>query len=83
MKLNQQVIYRGEKFNGVTEHAALVTRVWGPAMVNLAVFPDASGYMTRTSVPLHASRAAADEYTAQHKAANPGSPPQHLCFIEE
>ena len=36
--------------NGTREHAAVITRVWSDACVNLAVFLDANGTRTKTSV---------------------------------
>lgn len=36
--------------NGATEVPAIITRVWGDAMVNLLVFRDGTDPLTKTSV---------------------------------
>jgi hypothetical protein len=46
------VHYRGDEFNGVSVHPAIVTRVWNDGLVNLTVFPDAHAPIVRTSVYL-------------------------------
>lgn len=44
------VIFKGEAANGVTEHPAVITRVWSDTCVNLTVFFDAKAPEVRTSV---------------------------------
>jgi hypothetical protein len=49
------VFYQGDQEaslgNGAMKHPAIITRVWGPDMVNLTVFPDCGSVTDRTSVP--------------------------------
>lgn len=46
------VLFRSELANGVTEHAAMVTRVWSDTTVNLTVFLDGGAVIAPTSVTL-------------------------------
>jgi hypothetical protein len=44
------VLFRSELSNGVTEHPAIVNRVWSDTCVNLTVFPDCGHPIIKTSV---------------------------------
>lgn len=48
-----------------SEAPAIITRVWGPAMINLQVLPDCAEPLCKTSVPLFPDRAAADAWLRQ------------------
>lgn len=41
----------GRKINGQEEHAAIITQVWGPEMVNTKILPGSGPVEDITSVP--------------------------------
>jgi hypothetical protein len=64
--IGRTVIYRwNQSTNGADRHPAVITRVWGPAMVNLMVFFDAAVPRPETSVTLFNDEWEADEYIKQ------------------
>lgn len=44
------VLVTGKESNGVSEHAAIVTRAWSAECVNVTVFPDNGAPYSLTSV---------------------------------
>lgn len=50
IRLGDIVEFYGETRNGVSLHPAIVTRIWSPGCVNLAVFFDGEGASPRSSV---------------------------------
>lgn len=64
--IGRTVIFRSsQSHNGADRHPAVVTRVWGPAMVNLCVFPDGTTPRPETSVTLFNDEFEADEFIQQ------------------
>lgn len=54
-KIGDMVVYKAqshEEYDGVAEHPAVVTRVWGPEMVNVKVFFGNGPVEDRTSCNL-------------------------------
>jgi len=44
------VLFRSEQSNGISEHPAVINRVWSDECVNLTVFPDCGAPISKTSV---------------------------------
>lgn len=79
--IGRTIIVLGIHSNGSDEHPGVITRVWSnkdtaeePVMVNATVFPDCSAPVSRGSIMLHDSRAAAAQWASQQ-------PPGHASVL--